>query len=404
MERALNRRSAVEPRAAQAVNGRAVRVGVLGPFSGLLSFAHEHFTVLPEAMEMSVFDLEMKDRLAPYLAPLVSHYEAFGEGSDRAAAVAQAVNRADLDCLLLIHRGPEAQAMLDRIETPCVVNVCTGSDLMHHERVGAQLFVQPQADYFMRGDRLFCGTNRAYFPDDRIYRAFILFDRRGLNGPIVPVAERDPLVVFHGALYKLASPPFLELVFRLLAEDTGLEFVYVGGRNEDALALINRAAKAHHVADRVHYDGEYSGVRGDDGELDDPGWARLVALLQRARFAPNPWPMGGASALIETYASGVPTAHMSVRTDSSAWGRRQHAVAEVEAILIPEATATTIDGYLDVARRCLYDESFAELVVGAQLAVVDRATAGPRYWDQLLDVYSWWARRTRAVSTTEAVA
>jgi len=336
----------------------------------------------------------MKGVLADYLAPVVTSYQAFPERAGRADAVAEAVNAADLDCLLLIHRGPEAHALLDRVATPCVINLATGSDLMHHDRVDVELFAQRQADYFVRDGRIFCGTNRAYFPNERVYTGLTpVWDRRRLRDPVVPVTEREALAVFHGSLYKLASPPFLDAMFRLLEEDGELEFVYVGGRNETALAEIERLAKARGVAGRVHYDGEFSGVRGVDSQLDDPGWRRLVALLRRARFAPNPWPMGGASALIECYASGVPVAQMRIRTDPAAWGRPQHAFYDVEALLVDAGTATTIDGYLEVARRCLYDDAFAERIVAAQLEVADRGTDASRFWAEILDVYASWARR-----------
>jgi hypothetical protein len=393
VERALDPSEPVVQRRAVEVGDRPVKMGFLGPFRGLLTFSQEHFEALPATIEGAVFDLEMKGVHASYLAPIVRSYEAFPEGADRAREVARAVNAADLDCLLLVHRGAEAYKIVDLVETPCLINVATGSDLMHNDRVGAQVFVQREADYFIRDGRLFCGTTRSYFPDETVSPGFLLYDRRGLRDPVVPIPQRDKLVVFHGSLYKLASTSFLQTVFRLLQEDPGLEFVYVGGRNDVALSTIEQTAKVCGVAPRVHYDGEYSGMRGTDSGLDDPAWDRLVTLLQRARFAPNPWPVGGASAVVETFALGVPSAQMTVRTDHASWGRPQHAFCDLEALLVADGTATTIDGYLDISRRCLYDDTFATTLVTAQLEVLDRVTDASRYWAQILDVYAAWGRR-----------
>src|SRR5207253_4545739 len=111
------------------------------------------------------------------------------------------------------------------------------------------------------------------------------------------------------------------------------------------LEVVRRAAARHGVEAHVHYEGAFSGVRGADGSRDDPGWQKLLGYLGRARLAPDPWPIGGAAARVEAYAAGVPTAHLAVRFDEAAWGRRQDSLLEVEALLVPEATARTPEEY-----------------------------------------------------------
>jgi hypothetical protein len=393
------------PVARRAAVGRTrapLRVGCVAQFSGLLTFTKEHFEAAPDdELELSVFDIEYQGHFASYLGSVCSQYTQFAPltlaepGSIE--ALAAAVNAADLDVLVVLLRDPPAGELLDLVETPCIVEMCASSDLLHHPRVGFHVYPQPEADYFVRGRRLFCATSHSEYGPEAVWPGFFLYDTRGLEpASFLGFAERDPLVFVHGSLYKAASPPFLGVLFGLLERDRDLELVFMGHDNGRALDLIRSAAGARGVAGRVTYDGLFSPVRGPDGRVSDPGWLRVESYLRRARLAPDPWPMGGAASRVEAYRSRVPSVHLAVRFDPAAWGRRQHAIAEVEALAVPEATVTTPDDYLALCERCLYDPTTAESIVRAQLEVAERVTDGARYWRQLLDAYEWWRSGLRA--------
>ena len=359
-----------------------LRVGVLGAFSGLLTLAREHFEDAPEEVELHVLDLGYEGRYARYLEPVVASY-----ATDDLAEAA-----AGLDVLYVVARGREVDDVLDKARTPCVAAFCTGSDLLHHEQVDFHLYPQPEADYLLRDGALFCGTSRARFGDELVYPAFFLYDRGGLDPATrVPWAEREPLVLVHGSLFKAASEPFLDAVLPLARD--GVALVLMGRAGEAELEVVRRAARRHGVGDAVHYEGAFSGVRGADGSRDDPGWQKLLGYLRRARLAPDPWPIGGAAARVEAYAAGVPTAHLAVRFDEAAWGRRQDSLLEVEALLVPEATARIPAEYRRLCERCLAEEGFAESVVAAQVEACERVTDARAYWLQLVEAHRDWLRR-----------
>jgi hypothetical protein len=345
-----------------------LRVGVLGAFSGLLT------------LELHVLDLGYEGRYARYLEPVAASYAT----SDLAEAAA------DLDVLYVVVSGGAADEVIDAATTPCVVAFSTGSDLLHHEKVDFHLYPQPEADYFLRGDTLFCGSSRAPFGDELVYPAFFLYDRAGVE-PGPPWDEREPLVLVHGSLFKAASEPFLDAVLPLARE--GAEVVLMGRAGDAELEAVRRAAARHGVAGRVHYEGAFSGLRGADGSRDDPGWEKLLGYLRRARLAPDPWPIGGAAARVEAYAAGVPTAHLAVRFDEASWGRRQPSLLEVEALLVPEATARTPEEYRRLCERCLHDGDFAEALVAAQARVCEQVTDPRAYWLQLVEAHRDWLRR-----------
>ena len=57
---------------------------------------------------------------------------------------------------------------------------------------------------------LFCGTTRSLFGPELAFDAFLFFDDRGLAYAHRPAwSEREPLLVYHGSLYKAATPSYL---------------------------------------------------------------------------------------------------------------------------------------------------------------------------------------------------
>ena len=388
---------AVPPPPRRAVRpGDRVKMACVGKFRGLLGFPGELFVQRPERVELTIVDLAYDGHAAAYLQPLADRYMTIALDNpstydDQLRLAAAAV--ADVDLLLNANMKRDAHDLLDRVDTPCVFNYCTGSDLLHHDRVDVQLHGQPQADYFVDGRRMFCGTTRAWFSDRVVVPFRGLYDRRGLNdGGVAPWEDRDPLIVFHGSLYKLASPALLDCLWSLLAGDSALEFVFMGRHDSQALDLIEMTAKRRGVSARVHYEGQFVSTRNADGCVDDPGWSKIRGYLGRARLAPDPWPIGGGSARFECYALGVPSVHMGVRFDRASWGRQQPAVIDVLPLVIPAATATSPEQYRKLCERCLHDAAFAHDLAVEQRRVARRASDPQVWWAQVLDCYDEWRR------------
>src|SRR5581483_1956586 len=209
-------RSVAAPRASRTDADR-LRVGCIGAFSGLLGFPRELFEAFPQAWSLHAYDVEYRGQLAPYLRDIAVEYKPLAESTwgtpEAIAAAADAINRADLDVLMVIMHKAPAYALLDRVTTSCVAHVCTGQELLHHDRVSFHICPQIEADYFLKDDRLFCGTTRAPFPGAPVYFGFICCDPRDLTGSrIKSWSERENLIVVHGSLYKFASPDFLRTI------------------------------------------------------------------------------------------------------------------------------------------------------------------------------------------------
>lgn len=378
--------------------GRArIRVGCIGRFRGLLSFPKTLFDAFPREAELHLFDLEYDGRCADYLASVTPHYVPVTDGGVGAAS--RAVDAADLDVLLNANAKRDAYDLLDRIDTPCILNFCPGSDFVHHDRVGVQLNGQPQADYFFVGRRLFCGTTGAFFGDDAVYPVRGYYDPRDMRlDAQARWAARKPLIVFHGSLHKLAHEPVLACLFTLMAADSSVAFVIVGKHSPDAWPRIDEAARRYGVASRVHYEGAFDSSRSSSGGVPDPGWHKLRSYLGDARLAPDPWPIGGASARFEAYAMGAPSVHMGVRFDRDSWGRPQPGVCEVPHMAISQAVVATADEYRTACDRCLHDEAFADTLIAAQALIARELSDPARLWRQIFDAYAEWLEQRRESS------
>jgi len=380
------------PLASRSATDGTLHVGCVAHFSGHLGFPPALFAAKPAAVHLTLFDAVYTGARAPNLRRLADKYVAADLDSNQGIAeAAGAINDATLDLLVNSDAKAGAYMLLDQVETPCVVQYCPGSDLLYHPRVSMQLHGQPQADYFVRDYRMFCGTTRRPFGPYMVVPFAGIYDRRDIAiGCGRPWRQREPLVVFHGALYKIARPEVLSALFELLAEDRTVEFVMAGKERAAESARIREIAARCGVAKRVRVMPPFSAMRDGSGVVSDPGWAVLKELLSRARLAPAQWPIGGASARLEAYALGTPSVHMGVRFDRASWGRPQPSVTEIPHLLVPSGTAWSKAEYQNLCRRCLHDEDFATRVVQEQTVVAHRVTDAHEWWRQLLASHELW--------------
>ena len=398
-ERLTGEAPRVRSRRAPRERRTPLRVGIYGPFAALLGFPRSLFRARPQDIELFVFDDLTRGRDASFLKTSCHRYVAMPDVSDDASFLAEAsalVNDAALDLFVHAGAGRLASRLIERLTTPCVANYCAGSDLMHSANVDVEMFGQPEADYFPAAGRMFCGTTRAPFSSQLVFDLCAdAYDSRALQRIERPTwRERDPLIVYHGSLYKMAASTYLDIVLDVMRQDSAVEFVFMGKEHRGELASIRDRAARHGVANRVHYEGAFSAVRDEHGDVSDEGWLRLRRRLSRARLAPNPFPMGGGSARLETYLAGVPSVHLGLRVDAESWGRFQPVICDIPVLRVPSGTAHTVEGYRELCLRCLHDEAFADRLQLEQLEIALQATDPAAWWRQLHACYAFWLSHT----------
>jgi hypothetical protein len=371
--------------------GRPLRVGVFANLDRTLATQKPLFDALPsESIELHLFDRLSGGAGATYLRVQAAAYHPLE--TDDVARIAQLVNAAQLDLLLNIVSKTIPYDLFDRLDVPCIVQVCTESDLVHHPKVGFHLYPQPECGYCVRDGRVFCTFTKRPFGDQRVFESSLVIDTRDLNtGERRGWRSREPLIAWHGTLYKLCAPAFLDGIFQLLADDTDLRFEFFGRDVGDALARISRTAKSRGVGDRVHYGGVATFGRDRTGRVIADGFSPLASVLSRARLWPDSFPVGGSAARFEAYTSGVPSIHMAPRTPNGGDGPcAEGSLLELPWLRAPLSVATSFQNYFDLARRCLYEESFADQLVAEQDAVVARVSDARGWWQHVLRCYEQW--------------
>ena len=378
-------------------NRERLRIGVVGAFRGLLSFPADLFRGAPSEVEVVAFDIPYRGRAASFLEPHVSAYApvlADEPTTAYASAIQNAARRIiehDCDVLLNVNEKLPAYDLIDALDHSRIAHYCNGSEPLYHDKVRLQFYPQPEADYFVRKERLFCTTTRTDFCRSRFVPIAPYYDLRTIDAGAAPGWQpREPLVTFHGSLYKLASPVYLEVLFRLLSEDRALSFRFMGKDNGSALAGILAGAKRWNLGDRVSYEGEFQSDRDADGVVSDPGWIKMQTLLRRARLQANPWPLGGGSSRVEAYACGVPCIALRTSFEERHWNQPQPVVCDVPAIHAHSGSAVDTEDYLDRCRRCLYDEGWFDRVVAEQRSVLRTVTDPARWWLDVISACRIW--------------
>lgn len=371
-----------------------LRVGLIGRFVGLLGFPVSLFDACPPSIDLAVFDAPFRRRRADYLKALGSAYYAI-ELDDGATygpklrAAARTIADSDLDLLININAKVDAHMLLDLVDTACVANYCSGSDVLHHPRVDVEMVWQMQADYPLRNGRLCCAQTGLPVPGALVHQVGGFYDARGLGGGTISAwRDREALIVSHGSLYKFAVPQFRDCMLDLLGEVGDAHWVLMGKDNGVALESIRAGAARRGLGGRVHYKGVFSAVRNAVGDIDDTGWMALQGLLKRARLAPDPFPVGSGSARCEAYLLGAPSVHMGFNAFD---GSGSLMSCDLPILNVPQATATSLAGYRALAVRCLEVESFADEVQRLQLDAATRACDPARWWLDVETTYRHWA-------------
>jgi hypothetical protein len=371
-----------------------LKVGVLCNFHLTLGTQKPLFERVPkDVIELHLFDRFAGHSGAAYLAPYAASYHALK--NDTPEEFADAINRVQPDLLLSLVPRSIAYRMFELIDTPCIAHVCTGSDLMHHPRVSYHVFTQPEFGYGLRDGRVHCAFTDRPFGDVKGYASWLVCDARDLDrGPRRRWAAREPLIAWHGSLYKLCSDRFLDVIFDVLEKHRDARFEYFGRGAQ--VAEIARRAEARHVGSRVVHRGVAGFARNGSGELQPETFAALRDTLSRARVWPDSFPIGGGSARFEAYVSGVPSVHMAPTADPPKGPYEDGSLLELPWLEASNGVAHSRDEYAAMIERCLVDQAFAESLIAAQDAVTAAVLDADGWWRHMRACYDDWSRSARA--------
>lgn len=385
-----------------------LRVGLAGMIAYLPFYPRKLFCDLPPEMEIHLIEtvrelpsehyLRHTDAASLHNVILYWNNDLPSDGitsqPDYAARVkeaAAAINRLDLDLLLVTEPGREIFDLLDAVDVPAIADLTATSGACFHPNIDIQFYIHAIKDYVVRENRLFCQSSQRFLARPPFVVPYcLLFDTTGYEAEPVPWAERDHVLFFHGRLVKAAQPAFLKMLLDLLDEDAELSLVLYGMDSHKALQTIQAQARRRGLEKRIDFRGKFSLTRNSEGEITDPAWRRFVRDLRHAKLAPTSYPMASGCARFETYTAGVPCINLAIRTDNRRWTSPDETLVDIPALYTPSATVTDLGDYKRTALRLLREPALAEKVIAEQLEVVQRLGSPRCFWRQILDAHQQW--------------
>ncbi|MCE0523772.1 MAG: hypothetical protein LV480_12770 [Methylacidiphilales bacterium] len=385
-----------------------IRVGLAGMVAYLPFYPRKLFCDLPPGMEIHLIETvrelppdhylrhtdaaSLNNIILSWNNDLPSNGIASQPGyAARVKEAAAAINRLDLDLLLVSEPAREIYDLLDAVDVPVVADLTATSNACFHPDIDIQFYIHAIKDYVVKENRLFCQSSGKFLSRPPFVVPYcLLFDTTGYEGAPVPWRERDHVLFFHGRLVKAAQPAFLKILLDLLEEDPELALVLYGMDSHHALETIQSQARRRGVEKRVDFRGRFSLARNSEGEITDPAWRRFVKDLRHAKLAPTSFPMASGCARFETYTAGVPCVNLAIRTDNRRWTSPDETLVDIPALYTPSATVTRLDDYKQIALRLLREQALAETVIAEQLEIVQRLGSPRCFWRQILDAYQQW--------------
>jgi hypothetical protein len=121
------------------------------------------------------------------------------------------------------------------------------------------------------------------------------------------------------------------------------------------------------------------------GNVFGEGWEKLRAELFSARLWPNTFPIGGGSARVEAYYSGVAVANLGLNSTAP-----YHTTVALPFLDVGDATVFDPDAYFALCQKLLYDGEFSRRVTDQQRALAASVADGNVFWKNVVQSLVWW--------------
>lgn len=389
----LKSKGAAPKRSPLPWNGmKPLKIGFVGALSANLVTPPSLFDGFPDHHELYIFDISLRgEHCSQFPEKRAYSVELFDLNEDYENAVcglSRVINKRQLDMLFIAHHDfGQQRDLLDLVDTPYILNISSSSMLCNHPKVSASLVVQPRKDFFVKDGKMYSAYTGSYLGGEACWEGPFFFDGKEVSSAeIIPWEDRPPNIFFHGRLHKLESKLFLECMDCILNEDSNVKFIFAGN-GEKSVAEVFSFFERRGRKEQVVYLGEFTHDHGGGSA----GWKTLFENLNNARLAPNPWPVGGGSARVEAYVSGTPQVHLGMTPgEGNLFDTTGQTIVDLPFLNTELGTASGIEEYGLLCRKCLFDRDFAQLLVEQQYAVAKSNTDSARWWNENIAYYDRW--------------
>lgn len=376
-----------------------LRMGFMGIFGREAIFPREFFHILPENVEVYIYDLiRPEKRKFPYQGtkifknlekvtyrktPLLRHYM---ESKDNYPELLKMIEDDHLDVLLFtIHTF--TLPLFDRLTVPVILAHNMTSLPTPHLKCRVQSFVQPPWPYEVRNSQIWNLENNKSIQFPRVSaEAFIYNCRATRHFPLKSWNERKTQIYYAGNLKKINSGPFCELLAVLLNENRELRLVYRGGTHNVTVKEVQETFARFGIMERIEYRGRFELRIDKNGNyiLDEDVKSAFTDLSESKLFL-NTFPISGARSCMEAYALEVPVIHLDAQGQN--WLRNQSLVPfRLPMNLTNSGTACSIEEYQAKVQRVLDYPAFAQQIIREQNEILQKLTDPDRFWKILLEM------------------
>ena len=386
----------VRQREARPLQTRRLRIGFMGPFSGLLGFPRELFEQFPQQASLFLYDFVYRQQSVENYGDFCTYRRValpaqFEAKPEELRSTARVVNDDNLDAVFLISIGWMGRLLLDHIRTPNLIYISCGAlDLLYHEKCSLQANIAQPAPYSVRNGRLYSKERICVARIGLLQTNVFHYDKRGIEPLVIDknlLAKKERKIVYLGNSYKLDSKEYRECVTRLLKENADLTLVcYTKPRERKSpQARVREYFEKAGVSQQVVFNKGFSALRESDGSIVAPNrWKKALHELESARLFMDTFPWGGGSSVVEAYLSGVPVIFMS--KDEESWSRKpllNRTHSELRETTL--GRAKSLDEYCEKCQRVLDDDAFATEIIREQYDLARTVLCNEEYfWQEII--------------------
>lgn len=209
------------------------------------------------------------------------------------------------------------------------------------------------------------------------------YDRRDLTIDYKVNLEHNNCIFIHGNLNKLVDKEFLNIIAKLLKNDSARRFKFMGFKNSDLLNQILAFFDATGLTSQVEYLGDYSQKKNENGKLIDPNWKLCKDLLKSSAVFLNSFPKSAGSSRIEAFASGLPVIDLNVdyKNLKSTKKNRDYVYRSIDK---ENGNTSSKQKYYELAESVFSDKILREKIITEQYKIADEYLDEGVFWDKII--------------------
>ena len=382
---------------AKIVNNKRKRIGFLGQLSQSMLLNKDFWSFpVPQNVDLYLYELNAEGYPTnPKLKKLNHHlFEAFWHKSkfDRVYSdtfdykkIAKKINEDEIDLLIVtietIGRFTYAKLFDEIITSTKIIVTNPGNYFYVHPKIYGQGQIQLPPCWTINSHVL-KNSDGYSISEYQFFPKFFFYDRRDI------VIEKNTKYTFnntifiHGRLSLVADKRFLNVIKKLLLDDTTRKLYLMGINDLNSLSFIEGFFSKANLKSQFEYLGHFYMNFSENGKIENKNWDVTKKLLKTSGVFLNPFPKGAGSARMEAFLSGLPVIDLEIDfMDPKQKSKKEYIL---EPLIKKYGSAFSEEEYYILATKCLEDENYREKIIKEQYKLVDEFFDESFFWEKIM--------------------